>query len=157
MSKKAWLFGVLFSLLLALAVASVFAATPVAQAILTWQDNSNNEDGFTIERMLNNEAWTVLVKAVGANVVSFTDGAVVAPTAVGAPDNVYCYRVLAFNAAGPSAYTNQACKTFAAPVLQPPAAPSNLTITFENFTGEIKISGVGGVGLNTAILPQNAR
>ena len=96
------------------------------QVALTGQDNADNEDGTGVERNLNSGAFSVVVTLSGGSMVSYTDSTVVAPTAIGAPDNVYCYRVFAFNAAGSSGYSNTACKTFAAPKLQPPSAPSLL-------------------------------
>jgi hypothetical protein len=57
--------------------------------------------------------------------VSYIDNTLADP---GSTDNVYCYRLLAFNAAGNSAYSNEVCKTIAALPLGIPAAPSNLTI-----------------------------
>jgi thermitase len=65
---------------------------------LTWTDNANNEDGFQIERKTGN-TWQAIA-TVGANVKSFTDASAARRT-------TYSYRVLAFNAAGGSAYSNQ--------------------------------------------------
>jgi len=95
-----------------------------ASASLTWVDNASTEDGFTLERQLNGGAFTVLFTAIGANLVSYTDSTLVQGTV----DNVYCYRVSAFNTAGSSAYSNTACKTIPR-LLTAPTAPSNLTIS----------------------------
>ena len=57
---------------------------------LNWQDNSNDEAGFHIERALSAAGPWELVGTVGANVTSFTDSGLVAST-------TYYYRVLAFN------------------------------------------------------------
>lgn len=115
----------------ALAVASFNVNAQVApQVQLNWQDNSSGEtqeDGTNIERQLNGGPWAVIFQLIGADLVSWTDNSVVQPSTVGAPDNVYCYRVNAFNAAGVSPYSNVACKTFVAPKLQAPVAPSGLT------------------------------
>ena len=65
---------------------------------LAWKDNSTNEDGFQIER-LNGSTWQPLA-TVAANIKTFTD-----TSAVRGITNTY--RVLAFNVAGGSPYSNQ--------------------------------------------------
>src|SRR5262249_7806544 len=65
-------------------------------------DNSNNEDGFKIERKLGTMGTFSQIAITGANVTSYidtnlTDGA------------IYCYRVAAFNSAGTSDYTLDEC------------------------------------------------
>ena len=67
---------------------------------LTWQDTSTNEDGFKIERLVAGLVDTTLTAPKAAN--SYTDSALLAGT-------VYCYRVQAFNSAGYSGPSNQAC------------------------------------------------
>jgi hypothetical protein len=60
---------------------------------LTWQDNSNNETGFLVERSTNGgRSWTQIGQ-VCANVTSFTDTSVT-------KNKTYCYRVRAYNAGG---------------------------------------------------------
>jgi len=67
---------------------------------LEWNDNSNNEDGFLIQRATNNGfAQNVMFFAVGADETAFTDTTV-------APNTRYYYRVLAFSATGNSAWSN---------------------------------------------------
>jgi len=92
--------------------------------ILSWTDNSSNESGFKIERSLNSTTFTPLA-TVNANVVTVTDTTPVQSPTV---DNVYCYRLYAYNTAGNSAFTASACKTVLKPAVTLPAAPSNLTI-----------------------------
>lgn len=70
---------------------------------LAWSDNSNNEDGFKIERMSPGGSF-VEVARVGANVTTYTDSNLAAGAA-------YCYTVRAFNNAGSSDATNAACGT----------------------------------------------
>ncbi len=68
-------------------------------AQFTWADNSNNEDGFNIQRQKRvNGVWTntVTLGPVGPNVTSFTDN-----PGLGR----FRYRVRSFNAAGASAWT----------------------------------------------------
>lgn len=64
---------------------------------LAWDDNSNNETGFAVER-LNGSTWTA-VTTTGANVRTYTDSGLTASTA-------YSYRVRAVNSHGNSAYTS---------------------------------------------------
>jgi len=98
-----------------------------AQAVISWTDNSDNETGFKLDRQLNGGPWATLPVTINANVTSVTDTTVVQPTVPGSADNVYCYRLLAFNKTGNSPFTNTACKTFAAPASTVPNAPSGLT------------------------------
>jgi hypothetical protein len=66
---------------------------------LSWQDTSENEEGFRIYRIANNEKK--LIAQVGPNVTQYVDK--------NAPADA-CYIVTAFNAAGESKATNSACK-----------------------------------------------
>jgi hypothetical protein len=69
---------------------------------VTWADISNNEDGFKIERKTGITGTYTQIAIVGANVISYTDSGLV-------DGATYCYRLLAFNSAGSSAYSNEAC------------------------------------------------
>jgi hypothetical protein len=77
---------------------------------LAWADNSANEDGFGIERKTGTNGTFTQIATVAANVNSYSDSGIVA-------GNTYCYRVNAFNSAGASSCTNEACKTM--PALTP--------------------------------------
>ena len=72
-------------------------ASPATTIALSWQDNANNETGFTIERSAGGAF--VQVAQVGANVTTYLDSGLAANTA-------YDYRVAAFNGAGTSFYSN---------------------------------------------------
>ncbi len=75
------------------AAPSNLTAINVAQTTLTlnWQDNSNNETGFTIQRATNSSFTKDLMSInVGLNVTSFNDTGLKRNTK-------YYYRVLAFN------------------------------------------------------------
>jgi fibronectin type 3 domain-containing protein len=70
------------------------------QVNLAWTDNSNNEDGFRIERCTNNNCSSfVQIAQVGPNVNTFSNTGL-------AGNKTYRYRVRAFNASGNSAYSN---------------------------------------------------
>ena len=82
-----------------------FTITPLpSQLTLTWQDNSNDEDNFAIERKTGTSGTYTQIALVAANSTSYVD------TTVTKGIN-YCYRVRAVNSAGASAYTNETCKT----------------------------------------------
>jgi hypothetical protein len=70
---------------------------------LSWRDNSNDEDGFEIERQLQGRDWQKIT-TVGRNITNHTDAGL-------SPNTAYCYRVRAYNAAGPSDYSNTSCAT----------------------------------------------
>jgi len=71
------------------------------QINLSWQDNSNNETGFSIERCTGNNCSNFAqIATVGANVTAFPD------TTGLSGNNFYRYRVRAFNGSGNSAFSN---------------------------------------------------
>jgi hypothetical protein len=75
------------------------SALSLGRVSLGWKDNSNNEDGFQIERKSGSSGTWQLVATVSANTKSYTDTSTARRT-------TYNYRVRAFNAAGGSAYSN---------------------------------------------------
>ena len=84
-----------------------------ADLVLTWTDNSSNEDGFEVWRQQNGGEW-LLIAATNADDSTFTDGVIPVGTTLS-------YRVRAWNQFGESNYTNiVSVNTF------PPAAPSSL-------------------------------
>jgi hypothetical protein len=98
--------------------AAVLSATQVQ---LNWQDNSNNEDGFVIERSVNQSSTWQVAATVGANVTTFTDIGLT-------PSTEYRYRVRSFNDVSSFPfYTNIATVVTPAVPGTAPAAPSNLT------------------------------
>ena len=66
--------------------------------VIAWNDNSNNETGFYVERSTDGRTWARLA-TLGANTTSFTDSSVMRR-------KTYWYRVQAFNLAGRSGYSN---------------------------------------------------
>jgi hypothetical protein len=65
-------------------------------------DNSNNEEGFKIERRTGTTQTYTEIAIVAANITSYNDSGLV-------DGETYCYRVLAFNPAGSSPYSDEAC------------------------------------------------
>jgi hypothetical protein len=75
-------------------------AVSISQINLSWTDNSNNEDGFKIERCQGGSCTNFAqIAQVGANVTTFNNTGL-------ARNTRYRYRVRAFNAVGNSAYSN---------------------------------------------------
>jgi hypothetical protein len=104
-----------------LSAPSNLTATPVSQTQidLAWTDNSNNEDGFKIERSPNGTSDWTQIATVGANVTTYSNSGLTCSTA-------YYYRVRAYNASSDSGYSNTANATT---ITCTPAAPSGLTAT----------------------------
>ena len=97
---------------------------------LKWTDNSNNEDGFLVERKESGENWgplTVVVE-VGENATSYTD------TTAGS-NKTYNYRVRAVTKLPLPSYSLYSNVVTASRII---VAPSNLTAT----------AGAGGITLN---------
>lgn len=67
--------------------------------ILNWNDNSDNEDSFVIERSTNVADGYIQVASVAANTRSYTDNTAFRKT-------TYYYRVRAANSGGKSSYSN---------------------------------------------------
>jgi len=70
-----------------------------SQINLYWDDNSNNEDGFKIERNTGAGATYSLIQTTAPNIISYSDGTLSTAT-------IYIFRVYAYNSAGNSGYSN---------------------------------------------------
>ncbi|MEI6809403.1 MAG: M4 family metallopeptidase, partial [bacterium] len=81
-------------------VASALSGTTVW---LRWDDRSNNEEGFAIERKTGAGSWSEIAR-VGANTVSALDTNAVATV-------TYMYQIRAYNPSGNSNYSNQSTVT----------------------------------------------
>ncbi len=84
-----------------------------SQISLTWQDKSDNEIKFKIERKTGAGAY-FLVTTVSSNATSYNDTNL-------SPDTTYSYRIRAYGIAGDSAYSNEASAMTLPPPLTAPA------------------------------------
>jgi aryl-phospho-beta-D-glucosidase BglC (GH1 family) len=76
----------------------VATATSSSQIKLSWNDNSNNESSFKIERSLNgNTGWSLVINTQ-ANIVTYANTGLSAATK-------YYYRISAINAIGSSSFS----------------------------------------------------
>ena len=92
-----------------------------SQINLTWTDNSNNENGFKVEQSTDGTNFTQIAM-LASNAVSHS--------AIGlTPSTTYTFRVVSFNDAGNSQFSNTASATTSAAPPAVPAAPSGLTAT----------------------------
>lgn len=85
-----------------LALLASYPLLAANQSVLTWSDNSDNEDGFSIERSVSGGSFEVIAQ-VGADVETYADTTV-------ETGFEYQYRVNAFNEFGYSGYTNTATR-----------------------------------------------
>ena len=100
-------------------------ANEIGSVTIGWTDNSDNEDGFIIERGSGSPIAYSVLDSVGANVTSYKDSTIT--------DNTeYTYRVKAFNVHTTSVYSNLlTVKTKITPI----PAPSNLSISLHSSRG----------------------
>lgn len=99
----------------------VASAMSTSRIAVDWTDNSNNEDGFRIERSPSGSSW-VQIATVPAGQTHFEDSGLSA-------DTTYFYRARAYNGAGNSAYSNPDSATTLVPDGNPPSitAPADVT------------------------------
>lgn len=99
--------------------APAFSAEVQSPVTLTWQDNSNNEEGFGIEMLSPGGVDFTEVGTVGPSISEYR------LTLSGDYGDMFCFRVFAFNATVDSPDSNIACKTLPeGPPLPPVSAPS---------------------------------
>jgi hypothetical protein len=90
-----------------LALIGLASAADAAQLRLDWEDNSSNENGFEVWRKTGTEGTYAQIAVQHSNATSYVDTTVTEGV-------TYCYQVRAYNAAGESAPTNEACATASA-------------------------------------------
>lgn len=79
------------------------AAISTTKVMLNWEDNSDNETGFKIERRKAGDKFSQ-IKTVGKNITTYTDTGLTSNTK-------YYYRVRAYNNLGNSTYTSESSVT----------------------------------------------
>lgn len=107
------------------------SGTTTSGTLLTWTDNSSNEDGFEIQRKIGNGSFSALI-SLSANATSYQNSGLAAST-------VYGYRVRSFRFDTGSGWSNEITVTTLSvvnPPVQTPGAPTNL------FGSNITSSGV---------------
>jgi hypothetical protein len=123
-----------------LAVATVSSS----DLLLSWSDNSNNEDGFLIERRLGTGSFAQIA-LVGPNAESYQNSGLQQNT-------TYGYRVRAFNDAGASAYTSIVSGKTSIEVIP---APGNLTAVVRSAT-TVRLTWVDRSGNETGFTLERA-
>ena len=125
------------ALLLALGLGAVVpAAAQAAQLGLSWTDNATDETGYLVERRPGASPTFSQIASLPANAAAYLDPVLPA-------GSTFCYRVRAFNAIGPSAYTNEACGTAGGAV----TAPLSVTLNQTSFTrAQTLVATVNAVG-----------
>ncbi len=98
------------------------AAASSHQINLTWADNSSSESGFKIERKVGPAGTYAQIAVTAPNAASFGD-------TTAASSTLYYYRVRATNAAGDSAYTNEASAVSAIDPTETPFGGSPVAAT----------------------------
>lgn len=88
-----------------------------SQIVLVWQDNSNDETGFKIERKTGINGSYTQVTTLSSDSAVYTDTALMAGIA-------YYYRIRAWNSVGNGPYSSEA----SAATYPPPAPPSNVAL-----------------------------
>jgi len=109
--------------------------TSSRSALLSWKDNSTNEDGFNIERKINGGIYA-LVGTAGSNASTYSDATLT-------PNTSYTYRIYAFNKGGNSTtYSNEAvATTYDLPSLSTTAITSITALTAISGGNNLIING----------------
>jgi len=129
------------------------SAVSESEVHLSWSDNSDNEDGFKIERKEEGGTYSVIA-TVNTNVSEYRDAGLSA-------DTLYYYRVKAFNSKGESDYSNEvSVRTKSTPDTTPPvltiASPTNFETVNED---TVTVSGTatdGESGIDTVTVNGNS-
>ncbi len=120
-----------------------------SQISLTWQDNSNNETGFKLDRKTGTSGTYAQIGTQGQNLNFYNNTGLNAGTQ-------YCYRVRAYNSAGDSNYSNENCATTSATC----SVPGSFTISANAYcknqtTPAVMITGINSSGMSTFDLYRN--
>lgn len=109
------------------------AAASESAIELNWSDNSDNEDGFIIERSTDPSGSWLEIDTVSANATQYVDSGL-------GPGQTFFYRVRAFNAAGSSDPSNVAGATTS------PSEGGMRRVEFLDADGDLVIFSLVGVG-----------
>lgn len=104
------------------------------KVVLEWNDNSNNESGFRIDRSTGGGAYTEIA-TVGSDVVKYSDATV-------EPGTTYTYRIRAYNGFGNSAYSNLLAVSVPTAVIPPTTTPAT-TLVYKIDQPSYTWNGVG--------------
>jgi len=122
---------------------------------LSWADNSNNENGFRLERLEiltdgSKTQWQTIAAGIGANITQFNDiniGATVNIT----PGATYQYQVFAFNSIGDSLASNSI-------TVKTPPQDSRRLLTFSNTSAaKFNETDITATAYYAAIDPNNKK
>jgi hypothetical protein len=109
-------------------------ATSTNQINLAWNDNSDTEDGFDVERSADGSSWFPHA-SLGVNATAYNDSGL-------NPASTWFYRVRAFNTEENSGYSNTASDTT---FDVPPAAPTGLAASAAS-QSQINVSWADNAG-----------
>ena len=130
------------------------------QLTLSWNDNSDNEDGFKIERSFDGASYAE-IGTTGADVSTYVDSSVV-------DDQDYTYRVKAYNLYGDSGYSNIATGLYESPNSPPmitsiqdqsfleDGSASGLAFTISDAETSSSALTVEAISSNVSLLPNSA-
>ncbi len=119
------------------------AAVSSSQISLSWTDNAGNESGFEIQRKTGAGGTWSTIASPGENATTYGNTGLAAST-------TYYYQVRAVNAAGSSAWSNEASAT--TPAAPPGQAVSSFTLVNADTDADIGTLA-NGATLNLATLP----
>ena len=113
----------LFCFILMCVIAATSGIAYGESLTLTWQDNSNNEEGFNIERKVGQTGTFAPLGQTAANVATYVDTSV--------PNGqLYCYRVNAFKTGEVSPWSADGCGRDTDIII----APGGVTVTITTTT-----------------------
>lgn len=133
------------------APSNLSAATSDVNVVLTWQDNSNNEIDFYVERCqgVGCTNFIGLGTSGGANIATWTDYNASA-------GQTYSYRVRAWNSDGFSAYSNIATIAVSGGGSTPPPAPSSLLAQVLS-ASQIQLTWTNNTGSQDGVIIQRCK
>lgn len=98
----------------------IASAASSTQINLSWNDNSDSESGFKIERSLDSAGPFVEIAVLPTNSAQYINSSLT-------PSTTYYYRVYSYNGSGNSTFATDQASTLAVPST-PPQAPSSLSL-----------------------------